>query len=361
MRILLLNYEYPPLGGGAANATEHILREFVGRKNLSVDLVTSAVGGREQINLGGGVRVFRLNIGKRNNLTQQSVVDLLRYSFSGYFFADKLLSRNRYDYIHAFFGVPCGAMARRLSRKRGVPYLVSLRGADVPGFSDRYERLYPFLRPLIRQVWREAAAVVANSASLADLARETSPEQEIKIIHNGIDTEFFRPAEDYRPPREKGVFVVLMAGRLMRRKGFRYGLEAFAKLRDRHPGENIKMIIAGGEGNVAAELRRLSASLGLSGSVLFAGHLSREELSRTYRKADVFLFPSLNEGMSNNMLEALSCGLPIVMTRVGGSEILTDRENAFLVDRGNPEQIFLALEELFADGEKILTMRRANR
>ncbi len=349
MKILFLNYEYPPLGGGAANATKHLLDCYAQKRNISVDLVTSAVDKTRKEALSERINIYRVDIGKKKkSLTHQSASDLLRYALAGYKQAVQLLKKNDYDYIHAFFGVPCGAMAWRLSHRFGVPYIVSLRGADVPGFSDRYEKIYPFLTPLIKTVWRNSAAVVANSEHLRSLAHRTDPKLDIRIIYNGVDTDFFSPAYDSSEESdgENKSFVILVASRLMRRKGIRYLIDAFARLRDKYPDRKIKLVIAGGDGDAAEALRLQVKNLHLGEAVEFTGHLDRDKLLIAYREADVFVLPSLNEGMSNNMLEALACGLPVVVTRTGGSEIINDTVNGFLVDRESSESIVTALEKL---------------
>ncbi len=359
MRILFLNYEYPPLGGGAANATKYLLQEYAKRKNISVDLVTTAADNRERVeDIGGDVRIHYISVNKNQSaLTHQSARDLLMYSWKGYRRARDLMRSGSYDVIHAFFGVPCGTMARYLSKKFHVPYIVSLRGADVPGFSDRYTKIYPLLSPQIKAVWKDAAAVIANSRQLRDLAHETDSEQEIDIIYNGVDTKFFSARDD----SFADIFVVLTAARLMRRKGIKFAIDAFAKLRDRHPEIHSKMIIAGGDGDAADELRDQVRQKNLSQDVLFVGHLSHDELVVAYHDADVFVLPSFNEGMSNNMLEALACGLPVVITRTGGSEILTDGKEGFLVDRESSDDIYNALVTLAKDRNRAHEMRLASR
>ncbi len=361
MKILFLNYEYPPLGGGAANATRYLLDTYKDKKNISVDLVTTAADNRERTeDLGGGIRIHYVAIAKnRKMLTHQSLRDLLMYTWKGYRKASALMRAQNYDIIHAFFGVPCGWMARRLSRHFGVPYIISLRGADVPGFSDRYDHIYPFLKPVITGVWRDATRVVANSARLRDLAHKSAPMQEIDIIYNGIDTTRFTPGDVSQ--KDDNTFVVLTAARLMRRKGIRFLIDAFAQLRDARPHILMKMIIAGGDGDAADALRAQVQKLGLGKVVFFTGHLDQDALITAYQRADVFVLPSLNEGMSNNMLEALACGLPIIITRTGGSEIITDGKEGFLVDREDAGAIRSALDRFIRKPTLLATMGTASR
>ncbi len=359
MRILFLNYEYPPLGGGAANATRYLLSEYAKRNNLEVDLVTTAADNRERVEeVSPSVRIHYISINKSpERLTHQSMRDLLLYTYHGLRTARQLQQKHRYDIIHAFFGVPCGWMARMIAGS--LPYIVSLRGSDVPGFSDRYNRIYPLLRGIIRQVWKSAAAVVANSEQLRTLALATAPDQRIHLIPNGVDTTRFVPRTTPRDP--DAPFTVLAAARLMRRKGIRYALDAFARLSDDFPDRPMRMIIAGGDGDAADELRLQAAGLSCHDRITFTGHLNQDALIDAYQQADVFVFPSLNEGMSNNMLEALACGVPVIITRTGGSEVVTNGEQGFIVDRADASAIRDALAILLEDEERRERMGAAAR
>jgi glycosyltransferase involved in cell wall biosynthesis len=359
MKILFLNYEYPPLGGGAGNATAYLLREYAHILDLEVHLVTSSADKSEHIiSVAPNVTVHSVPIGKNGrNLHFQSAKDLLLYSWKGYRYANALLSQRPFDAIHAFFSVPCGFMAERLSKKYGIPYIVSLRGADVPGYSERFTGLYILLRPIIRSIWRHAARVVANSSGLRLLALRTNTEQRIDMIPNGIDTMEFKP----NTVRETdGIFRVLCVSRITPRKGIRYLIEGFDLLRKKNPSKMELWII--GEGDELPTLRTLIQGLGLHQSVKFFGRVAHEKLASFYGLADVFVLPSLNEGMSNTMLEALASGLPIVATVTGGTEeLVADGENGWYIGKESSEDIALKLEKVLIDEGLRKKMGRASR
>ena len=349
MRILFLNYESPPLGGGAGNATEYLLREYAKMPDLTVDLVTSSHDSEERvIQVAPNVTVYALPIGKdAQALHYQSMRDLLTYSFKGYAFAKGLMQENRYDAIHAFFTVPCGVMAWRLGKRFKVPYIVSLRGADVPGYSERFSLLYAFIRPLVRRVWRDAARVVSNSQGLKELALQTNPAQEIGVIPNGVATDEFKPSEKGM----KDAVRVICVSRLTPRKGIRYLVEAMRILKDEKGIADAKLTIVG-EGDEEAELKSLAARLGIQDAVLFRGRVAHDRLPQEYNAADIFCLPSLNEGMSNTLLEALASGLPIVATVTGGThELVQDGVNGFFVEMQSAEDIAEKLARLMTDPE----------
>ncbi|MDD5083575.1 MAG: glycosyltransferase family 4 protein [Candidatus Moranbacteria bacterium] len=348
MKILFLNYEYPPLGGGAANATAYLLDEFSRMSGVEVNLITSSIDSQYHREcIGEHIVIHRLPIGKNaKSLHFQSVKDLFVYTWKSYRFAKALLKKEKIDVAQAFFTVPCGLVAWKLHREFRVPYVVSLRGSDVPGYSDRFDFLYPFIRPIARAIWRGAAAVVSNSQGLKDLAHKTSLQQEIGIIHNGVDTEHFFPKQKASLEDLNTLHLTLGASRLTDRKGIRYLIEAIHLLKE----EYTFMLKVIGEGNAKARLEQLVSEYGLESQVTFVGRIPREETLRYYQEADMFVLPSLNEGMSNAMLEALSCGLPIITTRTGGAEeLVQEGENGLLIRKRDAKDVARALRMLAQD------------
>ncbi|MFZ5982508.1 MAG: glycosyltransferase [Patescibacteria group bacterium] len=359
MKILFLNYEYPPLGGGAGNANKYIFGEFQKIPDLEVDFITSSpekAGSEEK--LGKNITIHRVDIGKDpKNLHYQSQKDLLAYAFRAFFLARKLAKKNHYDLSHSFFTVPCGFISLCLKMSFGIPYIVSLRGSDVPGYSERFSWLYKLLSPLIRFIWKKSAHVVANSQGLKELAQKSSPEQVIDVIVNGVDTEEFKPRENKNRP--DGIFRILCISRLTHRKGINYLLDAFKIVRAKYP--EIELVI-GGEGDAEGELREQAEKLGIKNQVNFLGRIPHEKVSRIYASADVFVLPSLNEGMSNTILEAIASGLPVIATDTGGTrELVQEEKNGFVVKTKDAEDIAQKLERLIAAPNLLENMGQASR
>src|SRR5690606_8004337 len=101
-----------------------------------------------------------------------------------------------------FFSMPTGLLTLLPPTRPLSPYVVSLRGSDVPGYdpyNTKVERLHSLLKPLTRRIWRRAGRVVALSDALAETAKETAPDLDIDVIPNGIDPERFSPPEDRAP------------------------------------------------------------------------------------------------------------------------------------------------------------------
>jgi glycosyltransferase involved in cell wall biosynthesis len=360
-KILFLNYEYPPLGGGAANATKYILQEYAKKNDLQVDLITSAIGENySQEKIGSNITIHRLPIGKKEReLNYQTQKELIFYTVKAYFFARKLIKKNNYDLSHSFFAVPTGVLSLLFKWQFKLSYIVSLRGSDVPNYSERFAKMYKFLTPIIKLVWKNAVHVVTNSKGLTELAKKSAPQQKFLQIFNGVDTEFYQPGSRTEKERREE-FKILLASRLSKRKGFRYAIKAFAKLQKKY--SNISMVIAGGEGNAMTELREQVAQLKLKNKIKFTGAYLKKESPRIYTKADVFVMPSFNEGMSNNLLEAMASGLPVLMTPTGGAEeLIKNGENGYLIKMKDVDSIVKKLEILINNPQKCEKLGRSSR
>jgi glycosyltransferase involved in cell wall biosynthesis len=363
MKVLFLNYEFPPLGGGASVATEAILRQWVKDPDLEVHLVTAAIGERVELTpLGGKVYVHRLPIGKNPaRLQVQSLGDILTYALKALSFSFRLVREARekgesFAVTLAFFTVPCGAIAWALRAVYGIPYIISLRGADVPGFSEKYDRFSLLMRPVARFLWRRAEAVVPNSEGLRALARRTAPRQAFDIIPNGVDTTIFAPY----PNKESGPVIFLSTARLTRRKRIDTLLAAFS-VAVRQTAVPLELHIAG-DGEERPALEKHVQTLGLAGQVHFLGRIPHEKLTATYQGAAVFVLPSRNEGMSNAALEALASGLPLIVSGTGGmAELVRDGENGILIDPDNTETFARALVRLAEHPEERQAFGRASR
>ncbi|MBL7206674.1 MAG: glycosyltransferase family 4 protein [Candidatus Aenigmarchaeota archaeon] len=333
MKTLMLNYEFPPLGGGGSNACKYILKEMA-KKGVSIDLVTSSASNHfETETIGETIKIYRLPVNKKSIhfWTQREV---LSYSMKSRSLIKKLLKQEKYNLCHAFFGIPCGAIAY-LFKKR-LPYIVSLRGSDVPGFNNRFELQYVFLKPFIKKIWRNARAVIANSEGLKQLAFCTDAKQKIGVIPNGIDMMEFKPGKN------TGKLKILCVSRLIRRKGIDYLIKSIPLLEKQLKDFEIVII---GEGNQEIELKRLSRNLGVEKFINFEGYVPHDNLPEIYSKSDVFVLPSLNEGMSNTVLEAMASGLPIITTDTGGTNELM-KDNGVIVPPKNEQAISEAIVKI---------------
>jgi len=356
LRVLMLDNEYPPLGGGTGIVNRRLLEHWAARGDVDVDLVTSSRlrRGGEYEELTPDIRIHKVPVDNRN-IHHSSSRELLTYAWRGWRLARRLALRGGHDVCLAWAGVPAGGVAMWLRQELGLPYIVSLQGPDVPGFEDRYRWHYLLLTPFIRGVWRRAEAVTACSEGHRELALHTDPDATVQVIANGVDIECFCPPEVRR--EEAGALRVLCVGRLIERKGQHHLLAAVRRLRDL--GQDIELTLVG-TGDGEADLRRLAAELRLEACVRFAGCVSHEEMPDLYRASDLFVLPSYNEGMSIALLEAMACGLPVVVTDTGGTRELV-RGNGVVVPWADAAALADAITALAADVGLRRSMGEASR
>jgi L-malate glycosyltransferase len=346
MRVLMLCYEYPPLGGGIARACSYLLAELALTEEVEVDLVTSGTRPHvERVDLAPHVRIHRLPVDKMDARFWRAR-EIAEWLWRALPYAGALARRQRCDIAHCWAGWPSGVVGWRLCGQ--LPYTVSLRGSDVPGYNERLRWLDPALRPFVRRIWRDAAHVSALSADLRALAWRTEPGLAIEVIPNGVDTRRFTPV----CRRERN--DILFAGRLIRRKGVAFLLEAYAGLDDllRRP----RLLIAG-DGPERSTLEALSRRLGVADSVTFLGYLERDRLARVYGEAGIFVLPSPAEALSNVVLEAMASGQAIITTATGAREVLQD--NGLVVPPGDSAALRDALRRYLTD--PLLLLRHQHR
>ena len=169
-------------------------------------------------------------------------------------------------------------------------------------------------------------------------------EDKIRVIHNGVDVNKFKPTNDRPKAKAELGFnpedtAILSVGRLYARKGLFTLIESMPLVTRKF--KNAKFIIAGkGLSNEMKKLMSYAAKLRVKDSIVFTGYFPDKKLPRLYQAADIFVFSTFYENLPFAVLEALSTGLPVVTTGVGGiPEMIEDGKNGFLVEPSNPEEL----------------------
>lgn len=356
LRVLILNYEFPPMGGGAGHASWELARQLAAR-GCAVDVVTSGIAGQPAVGWVEGFRVYRVKSARRS-IQDCGFTGAWSYVMAAQPVCRRLLREYRYSVIHYFFGLPTGALALCTPGADRIPSVVSLRGSDVPGY-DTTNRLlglaHGLLRPVTRRIWRRADAVVALSAALREQAKRTLPGRAMEVIPNGVDATRFTPGIANGRPSAAMVRLLTVA-RLIRRKGLDDLLRAMALLNDEPAHLTIQ-----GSGADGAQLEKLAVSLGVQDRVSFSGFRVRERLPEIYQAADIFVMPSLSESFGLAVIEAMACGLPVVISQVGGMiEYVEDGVNGLIVPLRDPHALAQAIRRLIRDPSRRQAMGRRN-
>ena len=353
----MFNHEFPPIGGGGGWVSYFLGKHFAAAGH-EVHLITSQFRDCATDEQVGGFHVHRVR-SLRKNRDVCAVHEMLTYAVSSSLYGLRFAKQFQPDIVQVFFGIPAGGGAYLLRKLRGVPYVVFLGGRDVPSRNPDppyYRWLYLFLKPIIRAIWGNASAVVACSDGLRELARETDSFVKMDVIPDGLDLgRFERVQRDACPEKVR----VLAIGRLIPRKGFQFLIRALPHIIE-NAAYDFEIEIVG-DGPYQGELLRLSADLGVASHIRFAGSVPYSELPHKYRDADVFILPSLAEGMPLVVLEAMGTGLPIVASRVQGiDELVVEDVNGALFDAGDVEGLARSLVKLINAGERRVEMGKAS-
>lgn len=243
-----------------------------------------------------------------------------------------------FDVVHAQYGYPPGLVALEVSRRLGIPSVVSVQGGDghwVGTCCGTHRRA-------MDAVLAHAGAVVVGSRSFGETVQATHavPAEWLTVVPGGTDTERFHPA----PPRPRSQPPVLLAhGRVDARKGALDLLDAVDLL----PAGTLRLVVSGVGPDLEAARARATT---MAGPVDFTGWVAYSDAPTVYRQADLFASPTYAEGFSNTILEAMASGLPIVSTAATGVvDCLRHDENALLVEPGDVRGLSKALERLVDD------------
>lgn len=262
-----------------------------------------------------------------------------------------------------------------LPRDQRAPVISIITGTILGGILSNFNRLstlrellhfltkYPAQLVLYTIPWFRATvkysdmlAAVSPQTALALASEFPSSRAKTEVILNHMDTDVFRPDRGLRAAvREKlgldgGKTVVMMTGILHKQKGLMTGLMCFADVSEKHP--ELRLLIVG-DGPERENLEAAAAARGVTGKTIFCGKQKNGAMPGYYNAADIYLNPTLrHEGLPLVMLEAMSCGLPSVVSKIGGTAAtIDDTVSGFFVKPGNTAELTEKLNLLAGDPE----------
>ena len=349
----MLNNEFPPLGGGTGTVNYELFKQFSKYPDIQIDLITSGSRTDDKIvNFSDNITIYKVPVNSKN-IHHASNYELIKYTIKASIKSISLQRRNKYDFSFAWSTVPAGFVLFLLFVFFRLPYFVRVGGPDIPGFEERYKTVYKIISPLIKLIWKKAGLLITKCKSEYEMIKNINPELNIKIIYNGVDTQKFFPLEKtFNSPLK-----IVCSARLIKRKGQDILIKAIAKLKEKGIIYRLNLI---GEGDEKDNYKRLAADLNVADQICFCGYIKREKMPEIYQKADIFVLPSYNEGMSNALLEAMACGLPVVVTDVGGTEELVENGvNGFVFNAGKVDELVNVLQKINA--QMLLDLGRKSR
>ena len=232
------------------------------------------------------------------------------------------LRNGGYGLLHAHQALPDGALAQRLAADLGVPYVVTVHGADV----YQHFRLGGAVERRAKDVLAHAAAVMANSSAVAGLLAGVVAPERLTVVLNGTTGlgREVEPAADYLP----GEPLVLTVGYLIERKGLRELIAAVGRLR--RDGRRVNLAIVG-DGPLRGALAAQAEADGVADAVDFLGRVPHERVLALMARADVFALPSWDEAFGLVYTEAMAQSTPIIAGKGEGPEdFIEDRVSGYL-------------------------------
>jgi glycosyltransferase involved in cell wall biosynthesis len=332
VRILTLNFEFPPIGGGGAPVSHELCKELVAQGH-HVDVVTMGFNGLPAREVVDGINVYRVPCVRRRPDVCKTH-EMASFVLAALPKIARLSAQHAYDVNHTHFIVPTGLLARLLKAWTGLPFVVTIHGSDVPGYNpDRFGLEHRLVGPLWRWILNGADHLISPSQFLRTLVDQRSRGHPISIIPNGFRYERFRSDG----PKERRILLV---SRMLPRKGVQYFLQALPGLDLR--GFEIDIV---GDGPYLPTLRQMATELGLS--VKFWGWLDNKspELKQLYERSAIFAFTSEAENFPVVLLEAMAAGQAIVTCDGTGCPEVVGSD-ALLVPPRRPDRLGEALGRL---------------
>lgn len=257
----------------------------------------------------------------------------------------KILKSEKADVVHTHNPGPLiyGTLAARLARIKGIVH-------------TRHGREK---RPVSRFIWSMNDAIVAISNDAGERLSRFNHinSSKIKIIHNGIDVSRCHFVSRVRQGRKDGKHIIGTVCRLDHFKDIPNLIESFEKLLTFFT--DAELWIAG-DGDLRKDLEHIAYSKGLKDKIRFMGWQS--DIPGLMQQFDVFVLPSISEGISLALLEAMACGCPVVATEVGGNpEVVIDQKTGFLIPPKDPDKMADAIIKLLRDSTLAEKMRDSAR
>lgn len=335
MKILIFSLTYFPHIGGAEVAVKEITNRI---DDMEFDLICARLEKKlskyEKI---GNVNVYRVGWGCK--------LDKYLYPMLANWQARKLHKKQNYQIVQAIMAM-WGGIAALIFKwfNPKVKYLLTMQSGDTDEFIRR--RTW-FWAPIYSQVYREADYIQAISQYLAQRARRFGYKGEIMVIPNGVDIERFSQhyddAELVSLRESLGVKkddkLIITVSRLVEKNGVEDLVKAMSFV-------DAKLLIIG-SGKEEKKLKKLA-----NNNIIFLGSITHDDLPKYLQASDIFVRPSLSEGLGNAFLEAMICGLPIIGTPVGGIvDFLRDGETGLFCQTKNPQSIADKIQILLRDSE----------
>jgi len=352
MRILVLNHEYPPVGGGGGRVSQDLNLGFC-KHGHEVKIITSYLKGLPRNECHSHYEIIRVPA-LRKYAFRATLTDMGAYIISSYLAGSRLIHTWHPDIIHGHFAVPAGAAARMLSRRFHIPYFLTAHLGDIPGgVPEKTGTWFRIFYPFTKKIWEDAERIITVSSFTRELAKKSYPEIEPDLIFNGVDTKVIKPD----PLEVHDPIQIVFAGRFMEQKNPLLIIEVLHQLKALR-WHCVMM----GDGPLKPMVEQKIKEYGLQDRFTLTGWINPEQVITVYQGSDILFMPSRTEGLPVAGVQAIAMGLVPVLSDVGGcSDLLVQNESGFLFQPDNTQTFVEALRSLLTDRNKLFQFKKRSR
>lgn len=273
---------------------------------------------KEQVRLGHDVTVYTASENAKSSYQADAgyfvrnfkpLVKILGNSITPSMLFDLIQEQSDYDIVHAhshlFFSTNLSAVARQMG---STPLVITNHGLNSQTAPEWFQKFYTATGAYLTFAAADKILCYTETEKQELIDLGIKPEK-IEVIHNGIDTDLFVPAKEYCFDKKK----LLWIGRYAKGKGLDYLIDAFSTLKTTHPDATLTLV---GEGPEKDHITQKISDLNLQSSITTKDFVPNSEIISTYQNSSVFVLPSLEEGVPRTILEAMSCGIPVVCSQL---------------------------------------------
>jgi len=346
MNILMLIYEYPPIGGGAGACAKEQAKGLAALGHKVV-VVTTWYHGEQEETTDDNLKIIKLKVARKHK-HKSGFYEKMAWAFSSWKYLKQNKDINTFDVCIAHFTLPGAYVAHKLKNKFDIPYVVVSHGHDIPWFFPRqmfiyHLLLYPYLKYLVNKA---AAIVTLNKKLQKNAASFTKQSDKVVLIPNGC--AFKEGIKAQRPYNEK--LKIIFTGRLVAQKAPMTFLKGIHLLALQNTDFSVDIY---GDGPLKKKMAAFVKKHKLTAIVNFKGWVSKYEMDTAYNASHVHVMTSREEAMSVAALESLAAGLYLISTDVGdNAALINEGVNGKIIPKNKPEVLAACLQKYYTEKYK---------